>query len=128
MIRTQPLRYAIPGRTSVTTIIFRISRQLEINQCQRAVLVGHNAWFDLSFIQLAAVNVRKLGPCHCTRFTTFDTATLAAVTLGETVLARAVGLAGIRFDFSEAHSAAYDALKTAELFCYIVNSIGIKKS
>jgi ribonuclease T len=30
-------------------------------------------------------------------------------------------LADIDFDNSEAHSAAYDAFKTAELFCQIVN-------
>jgi ribonuclease T len=36
-------------------------------------------------------------------------------------LARACSLAGIPFDNNEAHSARYDAIKTAELFCLIVN-------
>jgi ribonuclease T len=31
-------------------------------------------------------------------------------------------VAGIDFDNDEAHSARYDALKTAELYCQIVNT------
>jgi ribonuclease T len=85
-------------------------------------LVGHNAWFDLAFMQAGA---KRAGittvPFHS--FTTFDTATLGGVALGETVLARAVRKAGIRFDVEEAHSAVYDARKTAELFCFIANKI-----
>ena len=116
----QPLRYAIPEQQALRRLFAEIRKQLEITQCQRAVLVGHNAWFDLSFMQAAA---KRAGissvPFHS--FTTFDTATLAAVSLGETVLARAVRRAGIRFDVTEAHSAVYDTMKTAELFCYIAN-------
>jgi ribonuclease T len=37
------------------------------------------------------------------------------------VLARACEAAGINFDNKEAHSAKYDAEKTAQLFCKIVN-------
>ncbi|HSM68473.1 MAG TPA: ribonuclease T, partial [Xanthomonadales bacterium] len=40
---------------------------------------------------------------------------------GQTVLSRAVQAAGLDWDESKAHSAAYDALKTAELFCTVVN-------
>jgi ribonuclease T len=40
---------------------------------------------------------------------------------GQTVLARAVQAAGIEWDESSAHSAEYDTVKTAELFCSIVN-------
>jgi ribonuclease T len=36
-------------------------------------------------------------------------------------LAKACAEAGIAFDNNEAHSAAYDAERTAELFCDIVN-------
>jgi ribonuclease T len=51
----------------------------------------------------------------------FDTTTLAALALGQTVLAKACQAAGIAFDNKEAHSALYDTERTAELFCHIVN-------
>ena len=88
------------------------------------MLVGHNAWFDLSFILAAAKRAGiKHHPFHT--FTTFDTASLAAVALGETVLARAARRARIPFDLQQAHSASYDAERTAELFCYIANKWGM---
>lgn len=88
--------------------------------CTRAVLVGHNAHFDLGFVMAAAqrCGIRR-NPFH--PFSVFDTATLSGLAFGHTVLARACQLAGIAFDTSHAHSAAYDTLKTAELFCLIVN-------
>ena len=49
------------------------------------------------------------------------TATLSGLAYGQTVLAKACAEAGIAFDNNEAHSAAYDAERTAELFCDIVN-------
>ncbi|MBS0431192.1 MAG: ribonuclease T, partial [Proteobacteria bacterium] len=88
--------------------------------CQRAVLVGHNAAFDLSFLNAA---VRRSGhkrnPFH--PFSCFDTATLGGLAYGQTVLSRAVQAAGFDWDASEAHSAVYDAERTALLFCEIVN-------
>ncbi|MEN9461529.1 MAG: hypothetical protein RIS84_1549, partial [Pseudomonadota bacterium] len=54
-------------------------------------------------------------------FSTFDTATLAGLAYGQTVLARAARVAGIPFDANQAHSAIYDAERTADLFCKIVN-------
>jgi ribonuclease T len=115
-----PLRYAIPEAQALHRIFLKIRDLLKVSGCQRAVLIGHNAWFDLSFLQAAAKRSHiKNSPFHT--FTTFDTATMAAVMLGETVLARAVRKANISFDVAQAHSAIYDAEKTAELFCYIVN-------
>ena len=88
--------------------------------CTRAVLVGHNPSFDLSFINAAAKRPAiKRNPFH--PFTTFDTATLGGLAFGQTVLSRAVQAAGIPWDPKEAHSAIYDAERTAELFCTIVN-------
>jgi ribonuclease T len=119
-----PLRLAIPERQALFRIFAAIRDQLEKTMCYRAVLVGHNAWFDLSFVLAAA---KRSGirhhPFHT--FTTFDTASLAAVALGETVLARAAKRARIPFDIQQAHSAIYDAERTAELFCYIVNKWGV---
>ncbi|HAU0047802.1 TPA: ribonuclease T, partial [Legionella pneumophila] len=92
---------------------------LKKTRCQRAVLVGHNAWFDLLFIKAAIKRTGIKSPFHA--FTCFDTATLAGLIFGETVLAKAVQAAGLHFDSQEAHSAIYDAEKTADLFCLMIN-------
>jgi ribonuclease T len=115
-----PLRFAIPEKQALHRIFDTIREQLEKTGCYRAVLVGHNAWFDLSFI-LAAANRAGIKQIPFHTFTTFDTASLAAIALGETVLARATRRARIPFDVREAHSAIYDAERTAELFCFIAN-------
>lgn len=116
-----PLRYAIPEKQALHLIFTNLSRLLTKFGCHRAILVGHNAWFDLAFIKEA---VKRAGfanmPFHS--FTTLDTATLGAMALGETVLAKALRAANIPFDLKKAHSAIYDAERTAELFCYIANN------
>lgn len=114
-----PLRFAIPEAQALHRIFTHVRAQLEQTQCYRAVLVGHNAWFDLSFLLAASKRCGVRNPFHT--FTTFDTASLSAIALGETVLARAVRRARIPFDTLKAHSAIYDAEKTAELFCHIAN-------
>lgn len=115
-----PFRLAIPEAQALQRIFAKIQEEVEKSACYKAILVGHNAWFDLNFI-LAAVKRSgiKHNPFHT--FTTLDTASLSAVTLGETVLARAARRARIPFDTLKAHSAIYDAERTAELFCYICN-------
>lgn len=101
--------------------LFRpIRKAIKDNGCNRAVVVGHNAHFDLAFINAVVKRCDiKRNPFH--PFSCFDTATLAGLAFGHTVLARACELAEIDFDNEHAHSAAYDAEKTAELFCLIVN-------
>ncbi len=118
-----PLRFAIPEAQALHRLFDEVRTQLEKEKCYRAVLVGHNAWFDLSFLLAAAkrAGIRQL-PFHT--FTTFDTASLSAVVLGETVLARATKRARIPFNVADAHSAIYDAEKTADLFCFLVNRVG----
>ena len=121
-----PLRFAIPEKQVLHRIFSMVAKELDETSCYRAVLVGHNAWFDLSFILQAASRVSiHHHPFHT--FTTFDTASLAAVALGETVLARAVRRARIPFDIEKAHSAIYDAERTADLFCYIFNRFTLFK-
>lgn len=115
-----PLRQAQKEVTVMGELMKRIRQQVKANGCTRAVLVGHNAHFDLGFV-LAAVersNIKR-NPFH--PFSVMDTASLSGLAYGHTVLARACQLADIDFDNNEAHSAAYDAFKTAELFCRIVN-------
>ncbi len=101
--------------------IFRpIRREISETGCTRAVMVAHNAHFDLSFVNAAADrNQIKRNPFH--PFSCFDTSTLAGLAYGQTVLARACQAADIEFNNQDAHSALYDTTKTAELFCSIVN-------
>jgi ribonuclease T len=111
---------ALPESQAMHRIFAMMRSELEKTRCYRAVLVGHNAWFDLSFI-LAAAKRSGIEPIPLHHFTTIDTASLGAVAYGETVLARAARRARIPFDLEQAHSAAYDAERTAELFCQVVN-------
>lgn len=113
-------RESVPEPIAMAEVFDAVRKEVKANGCTRAVVVGHNAHFDLNFIN-AAVNRCdiKRNPFH--PFSCFDTATLAGLAFGHTVLARACQLAGISFSNKEAHSAAYDAEKTAELFCQIVN-------
>lgn len=115
-----PLRIARQEK-DVFQDLFKVIRQaMKQNGCKRAVIVAHNAHFDHGFINAATQrHDLKRNPFH--PFSSFDTATLSGLAYGQTVLARACDAAGISFDGNEAHSAKYDAEKTAELFCGIVN-------
>jgi ribonuclease T len=115
-----PLRPAIDEADALQRLFRDIRTQIRSHGCRRAILVGHNAAFDLAFLNAAVERTGiKRNPFH--PFSCFDTATLAGAALGQTVLARAVQLAGIDWDGREAHSARYDAERTADLFCYINN-------
>lgn len=115
----QPLRFAIDEKLALQQLFAPIHKALKLHQCPRAVLVGHNAWFDLLFIKEAVKRTGIKSPFHA--FTCFDTATLGGFVYGQTVLAKAAKAAGVEFDTKEAHSAIYDAQKTAELFCNMLN-------
>ena len=115
-----PLRPAIDERDALQRIFREVRRAVGDNGCQRAILVGHNAAFDLGFLNEAVARSSiKRNPFH--PFSCFDTATLCGVAYGQTVLSRAVSAAGFAWDETLAHSAAYDAEITADLFCDIVN-------
>lgn len=115
-----PLRDAVPEEIALGELFSRIRREVRDTQCNRAILVGHNAHFDAGFLNEASARCDiKRNPFH--PFSYFDTATLAGLAVGHTVLAQACRRAGIAFSNADAHSAAYDAAKTAELFCSIVN-------
>ncbi|MGE5624141.1 MAG: ribonuclease T [Bacillota bacterium] len=123
-----PLRPALPEREALRRLFREVRAGLDKYSCNRAVLVGHNSFFDLNFLNAAvARSGAKRNPFH--PFSSFDTATLGGVALGQTVLARAVEALGLSWDASAAHSASYDAEKTADLFCEIVNRFqGIYKA
>ena len=115
-----PFRLAVPEREALRQIFTPVRKAVKANRCKRAILVGHNAPFDLSFINAA---VRRTGckrsPFH--PFSTLDTVSFAALAYGQTVLARAVQCAGLEWDSNAAHSAIYDTERTADLFCAIFN-------
>ncbi|MDT8399946.1 MAG: ribonuclease T, partial [Pseudomonadales bacterium] len=115
-----PLRIAHPEEEVFKDMFSHIRHKMKNEGCTRAILVGHNAHFDHGFVNAAAERHGiKRNPFH--PFSSLDTASISAVGLGQTVLARACESAGIAFDPNAAHSARYDAEKTAELFCHIVN-------
>ena len=115
-----PLRNALPEVDALRKIFQPIRQEVRDTGCQRAILVGHNSFFDLSFLNAAIARTQfKRSPFH--PFSSFDTATLAGLAFGQTVLSRAVQAAGLEWNESEAHSAIYDTEKTADLFCAIVN-------
>jgi ribonuclease T len=115
-----PERDAWPEEIAIPELFKSIRRSVKDHGCTRAVMVAHNAHFDLGFVNAAAERVdMKRNPFH--PFSCFDTATLSGLAFGQTVLAKTCQVAGIDFSNSEAHSAAYDAEKTADLFCLIVN-------
>jgi ribonuclease T len=115
-----PFRFALEEREALEHVFKPVRKALKEFECQRAILVGHNAAFDLAFVNAA---IRRSGckrsPFH--PFSCFDTATLGGLAYGQTVLSKAVLAAGLDWDSNEAHSAIYDTERTAKLFCGIVN-------
>lgn len=115
-----PLRGAVAEAEALKDLFKGLRKAQKQANCQRCILVGHNATFDHGFVMAAAERANlKRNPFH--PFVTFDTASLAALTVGQTVLAKACQAAAIEFDQKQAHSALYDTERTAELFCWMVN-------
>jgi ribonuclease T len=115
-----PFRLAKPERDALGQVFTAVRKAVREAGCTRAILVGHNPSFDLSFVNAAVERCGiKRNPFH--PFSTFDTATMAGLAYGQTVLARAAKVAGLEWDNDSAHSASYDARQTAALFCKIVN-------
>ena len=117
-----PLRPALPERDALQRVFREVRHAVRAYNCRRAILVGHNAAFDLACINAAVARSDvKRNPFH--PFSCFDTATLAGAALGQTVLAKAVRVAGIEWDPGSAHSARYDAERSADLFCLVCNRL-----
>ena len=122
IIVDHPFRMAVDERVALPKIFKPVRAAMKKHQCNKAILVGHNAHFDLKFINAAAERSGiKRNPFH--PFSTFDTVSLAGLVYGQTVLARSVRAANMEWNTEEAHSAIYDAEMTAELFCKIINNI-----
>jgi len=117
-----PLRPALPERDALQRVFREVRHAIRAYTCRRAILVGHNAAFDLTFINAAVARAEvKRNPFH--PFSCFDTATLAGAALGQTVLSKAIRVAGLEWDADSAHSARYDAERSAELFCLVCNRL-----
>jgi len=117
-----PLRPALPERDALQRVFREVRHAVRAYQCRRAIVVGHNAAFDLAFLNAAVTRADvKRNPFH--PFSCFDTATLAGAALGQTVLAKAITVAGLEWDKSSAHSARYDAERSADLFCLVCNRL-----
>jgi ribonuclease T len=115
-----PLRPALEEGEALRRLFQEVRKEVKEQGCNRAILVGHNAFFDLQFLNAAVERTGvKRNPFH--PFSSFDTATLGGIAFGQTVLARAVTAAGFEWEEERAHSALYDAEMTAKLFCAVVN-------
>ncbi len=115
-----PFRMAIEEKDALHLLFKPIKEAVKRNECTRAILVAHNPAFDMGFLNAAISRTQtKRSPFH--PFSTFDTATLGGLMYQQTVLAKIAQAAGIDWDNEKAHSALYDAEKTAEIFCKIVN-------
>lgn len=117
-----PLRNAVSEHIAIPEMFKMVRRAMKDQGCQRAVIVAHNAGFDQAFMQAAIKRINaKRDPFH--PFAMFDTASLAGLMYGQTVLVKACQMAKIEFDGKQAHSALYDTEKTTELFCAMVNRL-----
>lgn len=117
-----PLRGAVSENIAISELFKMVRRAQKEADCQRSIIVAHNAAFDQSFVMAAAERTGiKRNPFH--PFGLFDTATLSGFMFGQTVLVKACQAANIPFDGKQAHSALYDTERTAELFCYMVNHL-----
>lgn len=115
-----PLRKAVSEKEALNELFKIINKAKSEYSCSRAILVGHNAHFDLAFIKesIKRNNIKK-SPFH--PFSVLDTVSLGAMHTQQTVLARVCESLSIDYDSNEAHSAAYDAEITAKVFCNIIN-------
>ena len=115
-----PFRMAVTEKEALAKLFKPIKHAVKRNECTRAILVGHNPAFDISFLNAAIERSKiKRSPFH--PFSSFDTATLGGLAYGQTVLAKVAKAAELEWDSNKAHSALYDAEQTAKLFCMIVN-------
>lgn len=117
-----PFRFAVTEKDMLSKLFEFLKSPQKQTNCSRCILVGHNSWFDLSFLNAAMArnNVQK-SPFH--KFSSLDTSTMGMMMVGHTVLAEVLKRSKIEFDSNSFHSALYDATKTAEFFCQAINDL-----
>ncbi|SVB78166.1 uncharacterized protein METZ01_LOCUS231020 [marine metagenome] len=115
-----PLRMPVNEGFALKELFKFINKQKKKYECTRAILVGHNAFFDHRFLfEACKRNNIKKSPFH--PFSLIDTVSLGVLATRQTVLARICKELNIPYDDNEAHSATYDANVTAQVFCKIFN-------
>jgi ribonuclease T len=114
-----PLRYAVDEKTALKNLFAQIKKEVKRHQCTRAIMVAHNVWFDLHFLNAAARRTKAKSPFH--QFSSIDTASLGMLVHGHSVLAELVRREQLPWNDNHAHSAIYDAEMTAQLLCRLVN-------
>ncbi len=115
-----PLRIAKTEQKALEDLFSALRKHLSDTRCSRAIMVAHNAMFDMAFLQAATARCDiKNSPFHS--FSAFDTVTLGGVMTGQTVLSRIAEACGLLYDTKQAHGARYDAELTADIFCQLVN-------
>lgn len=116
-----PAREAMPEKEALLQLFSEVRRALQKHQCTRAILVGHNAAFDLKFLNAAVTRnqLEKENPFH--GFSSIDTVSLGVLQYGQTVLSKIAKAAALDWDSESAHSAAYDAMICAKIFCKVFN-------
>ena len=125
IVLDHPLRNAVTEEHALKELFKIINKAKTKYECSRAILVGHNAHFDSSFMNAAVErNNIKRSPFH--PFSVLDTVTLGALATNQTVLARICEGLEVDYDPKEAHSAAYDSDVTAKVFCKIINEFNLK--
>jgi ribonuclease T len=111
---------AKPEKEALTSLFKNLRQEQKLANCNRCIMVAHNAAFDQKFIDAAVARCKiKNSPFHL--FSNIDTVSLGALAYGQTVLSRCCAAAGIEFKPNKAHSSRYDATVTAKLFCKIIN-------
>ena len=117
-----PLRNAVSESEAIKDLFKIINKTKNKYECSRAILVGHNAHFDLGFLNESIKrNNIKRSPFH--PFSVFDTVSIGGIFTGQTVLARVAKELGFDYENELAHSASYDSEITAKVFCKILNKI-----
>lgn len=76
-------------KTAIRRIFKYLKTVRQQTGCTKCILVGHNAGFDLGFLNalIARTNSKNQSQFH--QFSVLDTVTLSALAFGQTVLARA---------------------------------------
>ncbi len=89
---------------------------------KKILFIGHNIFFDISFVKelIKRTNYNKT-IMH--DFIFIDTASISSIIYKESSLTKILTKAKINFKYNLLHSAIYDAEKTVELLCKILNDI-----
>ena len=124
IIPDHPLRFAKTECDALSSLHEFVEKHRVEQSCHRAILVGHNAHFDLDFINAVCKRLGICSPFH--RFRVLDTVTLSMVQLGVSVLAKALIRTKLGYDAEEAHGALYDTIQTAKLFCHLYHESNLK--